>query len=103
MDGMVKRVAVLLLALLGVAACGDPVVVVSDVDNISPAPKVPPWAKVAPEQIAEAKKHGVPVAFEEYGGGCWCCRLDSHSRARPTSRKRATRVSRLRADAPDRS
>ncbi len=25
---------------------------------------VPAWAKVAPEQIAEAKKHGVPVAFE---------------------------------------
>ncbi len=25
---------------------------------------VPSWAKVAPEQIAEAKKHGVPVAFE---------------------------------------
>ena len=24
----------------------------------------PAWAKVAPEQIAEAKKHGVPVAFE---------------------------------------
>ena len=28
------------------------------------APSPPPWAKVAPEQIAEAKKHGVPVAFE---------------------------------------
>ncbi len=25
---------------------------------------IPSWAKVAPEQIAEAKKHGVPVAFE---------------------------------------
>ena len=25
---------------------------------------MPSWAKVAPEQIAEAKKHGVPVAFE---------------------------------------
>ena len=25
---------------------------------------IPTWAKVAPEQIAEAKKHGVPVAFE---------------------------------------
>lgn len=24
----------------------------------------PSWARVAPEQIAEAKKHGVPVAFE---------------------------------------
>ena len=54
----VKRVAipVVLLALLGVAACGD------DQDPTAPAP--PPWAKLAPEQIAEAKKHGVPVAFE---------------------------------------
>ncbi len=26
--------------------------------------QVPPWARVAPEQIAEAKKYGVPVAFE---------------------------------------
>ena len=25
---------------------------------------LPFWAKVAPEQIAEAEKHGVPVAFE---------------------------------------
>jgi len=25
---------------------------------------IPIWAKVAPEQIGEAKKHGVPVAFE---------------------------------------
>ena len=47
--------AVLLLALFGVAACGD---------DPEPAPALPPWAKVAPEQIAEAKKHGVPVAFE---------------------------------------
>jgi len=49
--------AVVLLALLGVAACGD--------ETKPPAAPTPPsWAKVAPEQIAEAKKHGVPVAFE---------------------------------------
>ena len=44
----------LLLALL-LTACGD-----------DPAPEIdtPSWAKVAPEQIAGAKKHGVPVAFE---------------------------------------
>jgi len=59
MDGIVKRVvvAVVLLALLGVAACGG------DDDASAPTPP-PPWANVAPEQIAEAKKHGVPVAFE---------------------------------------
>lgn len=28
------------------------------------APPVPGWAKVAPEQIAAARKHGIPVAFE---------------------------------------
>jgi len=54
----VKRVAlaVLLLALLGMAACGD--------DQPESAVEVPAWAKVAPEQIAEARNHGVPVAFE---------------------------------------
>jgi sulfatase modifying factor 1 len=59
MDGM-KRLAVtvLLLALLGVAACGD-----DDATTLKTA-EIPSWAKVAPEQIAEAKKHGVPVAFE---------------------------------------
>jgi len=54
---MVKRVSVvvLLLAHLGVAGCGgdDPVAVAA----VS-------WARVAPEQIAEAKTYGVPVAFE---------------------------------------
>jgi len=30
----------------------------------APEVEVPSWAHVAPEQIAEAKKHGVPVAFE---------------------------------------
>ena len=49
--------AVVLLALLAVAGCGDD-------KPAPPAIEVPPWAKVAPEQIAEAKKHGVPVAFE---------------------------------------
>ena len=52
-----QRAVVVLLSVI-FAACGD-----------SPAPTpdtfpVPAWAKVAPEQIAEAKKHGVPVAFE---------------------------------------
>ena len=32
-------------------------------DDPTPSTEVPSWAKVAPEQIAEAKKHGVPVAF----------------------------------------
>ena len=44
----------LLLALL-FASCAD---------NAAPEVEVPSWAKVADEQIAEAKKHGVPVAFE---------------------------------------
>jgi len=58
----VKRVAlaVLLLALLGVAACGND----KPEPAATPAVEVPAWAKVAPEQIAEARKHGVPVAFE---------------------------------------
>lgn len=49
--------AVLLLAALGFAACGED-------RPAQPTVDVPIWAKVAPEQIAEAKKHGVPVAFE---------------------------------------
>ncbi len=57
MGGMKRvAVAVVLLALIGAAACGG--------DEPEPGIDVPPWAKVAPEQIAEAKKHGVPVAFE---------------------------------------
>jgi formylglycine-generating enzyme required for sulfatase activity len=47
-----------LIAVIGVlflASCGD---------DPAPKPVVPAWAKVAPEQIAEAEKHGVPVAFE---------------------------------------
>ena len=47
-------VILLLLALL-LAACGP---------DEAPEVEVPSWAHVAPEQIAEAKKHGVPVAFE---------------------------------------
>ena len=50
-------VAVVLLALLAAAGCGDD-------EPAPPMVEVPEWAKVAPEQIAEAKKHGVPVAFE---------------------------------------
>lgn len=81
MDGMKRvAVAVVLLALLGVAACGDdepaPAVGVPAWAKVAPeqiaeaivaapeTPAPPPWAKVAPEQIAEARKHGVPVAFE---------------------------------------
>jgi sulfatase modifying factor 1 len=48
----------LLLVVLAFAACGD------DPAPTAPAVEVPSWAKVAPEQIAEARKHGVPVAFE---------------------------------------
>jgi len=44
----------LVLALL-FASCGS---------DSAPQIEVPSWAKVAPEQIAEAWKHGVPVAFE---------------------------------------
>ncbi len=47
MGGVVNRVAVavLLLALLGVAACGG--------DQPEPAVMVPPWAKVAPAPFAD--------------------------------------------------
>ncbi len=45
-----------LAALLLLLACA-PDAPTSPVD-------IPSWAKVAPEQIAEAEKHGVPVAFE---------------------------------------
>ena len=59
MGCIVKRVAtvVLLLVVVGLAACGDD-------EPAQPVVEVPPWAKVAPEQVAEAMKHGVPVAFE---------------------------------------
>jgi formylglycine-generating enzyme required for sulfatase activity len=52
----VKRVVITAALLLLLSACGD--------DTTPKAAEVPSWAKVAPEQIAEAKKHGVPVAFE---------------------------------------
>ena len=52
---MTRVTAVLLLLTLLLLACGP---------DDAPPIEVPPWAKVAPEQIAEAKKHGVPVAFE---------------------------------------
>ena len=51
---MIRTSAVLLLALL-LPACGP---------DEAPEVEVPSWAKVAPEQIADAAKHGVPVAFE---------------------------------------
>ncbi|MGE0191574.1 MAG: formylglycine-generating enzyme family protein [Planctomycetota bacterium] len=45
----------LLMALLGLSACGDP----------ASAPAVhPAWAQLAPAQIAAAEEHGVPAAFE---------------------------------------
>ena len=55
------RVAVLLALVLLAAGCGS--------DEGPDAPtlddvQVPSWAKVAPEQIEAAKRHGVPVAFE---------------------------------------
>ena len=49
-----RWVAYLSVVLL-LTACGD---------DTAPEVEVPAWAKVAPEQIAEAAKHGVPVAFE---------------------------------------
>ena len=50
-----SRLLVLLAVPFVLAACGD---------DPEPVVEVPSWAKVAPEQVAEAKKHGVPVAFE---------------------------------------
>jgi len=60
-----RLVALLALALL-VASCGDkaPAPPVEAATEADAQAEVPSWAKVAPEQIAEAKKHGVPVAFE---------------------------------------
>ena len=45
----------LAIAGLSMASCGN---------EVAEGVPIPEWAKVAPEQIAEAKKHGVPVAFE---------------------------------------
>jgi len=53
-----KTTVVLLVLGLCLAACGE------ETSTVAGAFPVPSWAKVAPEQIAEAKKHGVPVAFE---------------------------------------
>ena len=52
-----RGIVIAIAALLLLTACGD---------DPAPAPEVevPSWAHVAPEQIAEAKKHGVPVALE---------------------------------------
>jgi formylglycine-generating enzyme required for sulfatase activity len=52
---MTRVTAVLLLLTLLLLACGP---------DEAPPIEVPSWAHVAPEQIAEAKKYGVPVAFE---------------------------------------
>jgi formylglycine-generating enzyme required for sulfatase activity len=69
MGGVVTRavLAVWSLALLGLAACGgepQPPAAPPEADGAPVAREIPSWAKVAPEQIAAAKKHGVPVAFE---------------------------------------
>ena len=57
----IRRLRLLLVlgALLSLARCGieDSSTQAMDVSALS-------WAKVAPEQITAAKKHGVPVAFE---------------------------------------
>ncbi len=72
-NGGVKRVAiaVVLLVVLGVASCGDDAPAPPPIERepagaepTKPAVEVPEWAKVAPKQIAQARMHGVPVAFE---------------------------------------
>jgi formylglycine-generating enzyme required for sulfatase activity len=52
---------VLVPLILLLTACGDDPG--SEV-QVAPREQVPSWAHVAPAQIAEAAKHGVPVAFE---------------------------------------
>ena len=73
------RLMGLLWVVFLLGACGDdPAPTATVQKEVAPAPtatapeetdvttavEIPSWAKVAPEQIAEAKKHGVPVAFE---------------------------------------
>jgi len=64
MDSIVKRIAVIVIVLLPLAA----VVVIAwwgeRGDTLFMADAPPAWARLAPAQIAEARKHGVPVAFE---------------------------------------
>jgi len=60
---------VLLALVLLACACGDrageEARTPSSVEAIAgPAEGIPSWAKVAPEQVAAAAEHGVPVAFE---------------------------------------
>jgi formylglycine-generating enzyme required for sulfatase activity len=52
---------VLVPLILLLTACGDDPA--SEV-QVAPREQVPSWAHVAPAQIAEAAKHGVPVTFE---------------------------------------
>ena len=64
-----RRTGLWVIVGLLLTACGeesDPVVPRGSTTATAPAPEVevPPWAHVAPEQIAEAAKHGVPAAFE---------------------------------------
>ena len=55
---MLRCCCLLLLPLVLLVGCGD------EPATPAAAHPVPDWAKVAPDQIVEAKKHGVPVAFE---------------------------------------
>ncbi len=60
-------IAVILLALLGVAACGERDQTTSEPRSVLPHKWVDvpehPWAKVSQHQIDEAGRRGVPVAF----------------------------------------
>ena len=73
MDGIVSRAPIYILLFVLLVALGAyllaPVFEVTTgaaglLLRADPAGDTPAWAKVAPEQMAEAKKHGVPVAFE---------------------------------------
>ena len=55
------RPSLILLCLLTLC-CSEPPSRAKATPNVVSEP--PLWASVSPEQIAEAKKHGVPVAFE---------------------------------------
>lgn len=58
-----KRFELILLILLAVSSAGDDVR-----SQPTTQPTTPSWAKVSPEQLAQAKKLGVAVAFENAEG-----------------------------------